>query len=80
MPLIHHASLADSTRLSLTPQGEAALAAADLEAEFPALFASVEALARRGVSPQQVARHAAASGASPYMASLIEEAVCALQA
>lgn len=70
MPLACHASLTDCTRLALTPQGETTLAAADLRADVPRLYDAIEALAR----------HAAASGASPGMARLIEQAVHALQA
>ena len=69
----------DTDRFRLTPSGEAALDAASLRAELPTLYGTVEAAARGGQSPEEIARHATASGASDNLARQITNAARHLQ-
>ena len=64
----------DTDRVRLTPQGAAALDAANLRAELPTLYGSVAAAARGGQTPEEIARHARASGASDNLTRQIQNA------
>ncbi len=60
--------------LRLTPEGEAALDAANLRAELPSIFDQVQAAARGGQTPDEIARAARAAGASDNLARQIARA------